>query len=136
MGLINFKFLRKKLGIAEISSKLDRVIEGLTNMDAKFTQDLADLDTAVKANTSAIQQFATLHTQDQASIDSLNKQMADLKAANPALDLSGLEAEIAAIKANNDAATKITASVPPVPSVPAPPTTVGNPPAAGGPPTA
>jgi hypothetical protein len=96
----------------------------LMGTNAQFLTDISNLTLTVAANTTAIQGVQTLVTADTATIASLNQQIADLKAANPALDLTGLEADITSLGSNNVTAQSIVSSVPPAP------------PTAGGPPSA
>lgn len=67
----------------------------------------------VAANTTAIN---GLIIQDTATIADLNAQIAVLKAADPTLDLTSLEASITALEANNAALAAATTPAP-VPAV-------------------
>jgi septal ring factor EnvC (AmiA/AmiB activator) len=86
--------------IAALKTLVQQGAERMAN-DQKFQADLAALDAAVKDNTAVLQSLKSLFAQDQATIASLNQQIRDLQAANPALDLTGLEADIATLSANN-----------------------------------
>lgn len=95
--------------------------EKLMGSNAQFLTDISNLTLLVAANTTAIQGVQALVTADTATIASLNQQIADLKAANPALDLTGLESDITSLGANNVTAQSIVASIPPPPPPPPPP---------------
>lgn len=117
--------------IGGLDSKIDHIIQSLKEQQkrmSKFDDDIAALDAGIEANTTAINQFVAIHKADTDTIASLNQQIADLKAANPAIDLSGLEADIAKLSANNVLATSITSAPAETPGPTDPPPPAGDPP--------
>lgn len=86
------------------SSKLDQILKENSTMGAsqsQFALDIQSLQAAVDANTAATKQIASLVAADTATIADQSAQIATLKAANPTLDLSGLESNIANLQASN-----------------------------------
>ena len=75
--------------------------------NTQFLTDIANLTAAVQSNTAAIQNISGLVAQDTSTIASLNAQIAALKVAQPTLDLSGLESDIAQLQANNSTVAAI-----------------------------
>lgn len=75
----------------------------------KLQSDETDLAAAVAANTAAI---AKLQASDAATIADLNSQIATLKAENPDLDLTSIEASTAQLVANNASAAALSAPLP------------------------
>jgi hypothetical protein len=122
-GTADLIFLQDKQILAALNTLTAQGAQ-LMDSNAQFLTDISNLTLVVAANTTAIQGVQTLVTADTETIASLNQQIADLKAANPALDLTGLEADITSLGANNVTAQSIVSSVPPPP------------PPAGGPPSA
>ena len=89
--------------------------------NAQFLTDVTSLTAAVQANTAAIASIKTINDSDNALIASLKAQILALQQTNPALDLSGLEADIASLQQNNVTAAGITAPPAPAPTqVPVP----------------
>lgn len=115
-----FSSCRELRQIAAQNAELLRKVDTIMSTNAQFLTDVTALTTAVAANTAAIKQVSALVATDTATITDLTAQIAALKAANPALDLTGLESGITSLLANNTALTGI------VPVAPAP-----VPPAAG-----
>jgi archaellum component FlaC len=102
--------------LRHISEQLDRIeahLKGNSTAMKTFDEDVTDLKTAVTANTDAFNRLATLKGQEEAIIKDQAQQIADLKAANPALDLSALEENISQLKATNSQASQI---LPPPPA--------------------
>lgn len=103
--------------------------QGVSQIMGSFHDDVATLTTAVNANTAALASIQTLVTADTASIANLTAQVAALQAADPTLDLTGLETEIAALQANNVTAMSIAAPSVPAGTPPPPPPPPNAPPA-------
>lgn len=116
---LNAQIVAIRASLARIEIALTTVqnqgVKLLGNND-KFLADEAQLKTAVDANTAAINNLGTLVSADTASIANLTQQIADLKAANPDIDLTGLEQDIAALAANNTAAASILTPAPVAPA--------------------
>jgi hypothetical protein len=113
-----------QLTLAEVLAAVNKlVIQGakLMSSNAQFVTDVAALTTAVGLNTVALQNLETLVVADTSNIATLNAEIAELQAANPSLDLTGLEAATAAITANNTTAAGVITANPPSPVVPPPP---------------
>jgi chromosome segregation ATPase len=124
-------YLQRILGISDIKESLRGLTGAVEDTKAEVGQihqelkkmggtndqlvaDVAKLTDAVKANTAALTTLEGIVSQDTTTIASLNTQIAALKAAQPTLDLSGLEADIASLTSNNTAATSaIQAAAPP-----------------------
>lgn len=85
--------------------------------ETPYSLDVARLTKAVAANKVIINSFGELTVADKATIASLKEQLAAAQAANPDVDLSGLEADIATLEASNQAAASFLpppVEVPPV----------------------
>lgn len=110
--------------LAEVLAAVNKlVLQGvkLMSSNAQFVTDVAALTTAVGTNTLVLQNLETLVTADTSNIATLNASIAALQAANPTLDLSGLEAATTALGTNNTTAAGVIAANPANPAVPPPP---------------
>lgn len=118
---LNAQIVAIRASLARVEIALTTVqnqgVKLLGNND-KFLADEAQLKTAVDANTAAINNLGTLVSADTASIASLTQQIKVLQDANPDIDLTGLEQDIAALAANNTAAATILTPAPVAPVIP------------------
>lgn len=116
---LNAQIVAIRASLARIEIALTTVqnqgVKLLGNND-KFLADEAQLKTAVDANTAAINNLGTLVSADTASIANLTQQIKVLQEANPDIDLTGLEQDIAALAANNTAAATILTPAPIAPA--------------------
>jgi chromosome segregation ATPase len=113
---VNFsEFWNLSKQLTRIEQTLTQITGGqktLMSQNAKFDADIQKLTAQVADNTTAFKSLAAIKGQEEAIIKDQAQQIADLKAANPELDLSALEENIAQLTATNVAAAEI---LPPAP---------------------